>query len=181
MQNSSSLQTFWKAKSKMALILDRDNTLTRDSGYSYIFDSNAVLAPALDFLIFCSQVDVQLHIATNQGGVALGKFSQHESERFNECLVEYLWSNGVKISSVVSCFHHPDAINELVRECECRKPKPGMLNAILEKNDILTADALMVGDSVSDVEAAEAAGIHSVRIQSASSWRLAREWVETRC
>ena len=73
---------------------------------------------------------------------------------------------GAIIDKFYYCPHHPtEAVGEYLRECECRKPAPGMvLRAIAEWEPDLTR-SFMLGDKPSDMEAAQAAGVRGVLYQ----------------
>lgn len=111
---------------------------------------------------------VVLAIATNQPGPAKGQFSRAAVERTNAALVDSLAREGIPIASVEVCYHHPQggpgAEQGLVFECECRKPKPGLLLALIERLALDPARTIMIGDSASDVVAARAAGIHAALV-----------------
>ena len=106
-----------------------------------------------------------LAIATNQPGSAKGQATRAQIERTNQALLARLAEAGVAIAAIEVCFHHPvggpggDA--ELVRACECRKPRPGMLTALLARLGADAEASWMIGDSPVDVEAGRAAGLRT--------------------
>ncbi|HEV3189846.1 MAG TPA: HAD-IIIA family hydrolase [Polyangiaceae bacterium] len=106
-----------------------------------------------------------LCIATNQPGPAKGQFSVEAVRRTNRALTERLTHEGVRIAAIEVCMHHPgggpggDPL--LLQSCECRKPKPGMLNALVQRLGAVRADSWMIGDSASDIEAGHAAGLRT--------------------
>jgi len=153
-----------------ALILDRDGTLIafglnpqgeQDSAY---FVSQLELYPGAAELLrpFC-EAGVPIFLATNQPGISKGHFSLEELDAFHAELSRRLSAAGVKLAGIFSCTHHPvgkqggDPL--YVRECECRKPKPGLLQAIAQAHGIDLSQAVMIGDSAADEGAAQAAGI----------------------
>jgi D-glycero-D-manno-heptose 1,7-bisphosphate phosphatase len=102
-----------------------------------------------------------LTIATNQPAPAKGQFSAEAVLRTNGALVERLSKEGVHIVAVEVCMHHPDGgeggDRSLVVPCACRKPKAGMLDAIVDRLGADRARSWMIGDSSSDIEAGRAA------------------------
>jgi D-glycero-D-manno-heptose 1,7-bisphosphate phosphatase len=109
-----------------------------------------------------------LAIATNQPAPAKGQFSVQAVRRTNEALLERLASRGVNVGALEVCLHHPEGASsgdpELVRACDCRKPKPGMLTSILERFGADRSRSWMIGDSMGDIEAGRAAGVRTALV-----------------
>jgi D-glycero-D-manno-heptose 1,7-bisphosphate phosphatase len=103
-----------------------------------------------------------LAIATNQPGPAKGQMSAAAVERTNRALVEKLATHGVRISDLEVCMHHPQGGSggdpTLARSCDCRKPKPGLLLALLRRLDGDASLSWMIGDGAADLEAGRANG-----------------------
>lgn len=152
-------------------ILDRDGTLIdvvrhEDTGVVTVAfhpDQLRILPGAVEGLQALQKAGYRLAIATNQPGPAKGQFSADAVARTNTALVRQLSGHGIDISATEACLHHPqggpggDA--SLVRACDCRKPRAGMLNTLIDKLSADRGDSWMIGDSVSDLEAGAAAGI----------------------
>lgn len=153
------------------VILDRDGTLidlVRD-------DDNGVVCPAfhpshlrflpgvLEGLALLRDAGFVFALATNQPGPAKGQYSVAAVERTNDALRELLGARGIELSAVEACIHHPEGgpggDPQLIRECECRKPKPGMLLSAMARCGWGPADTWMIGDSRADLEAGRAAGV----------------------
>lgn len=156
-----------------AILLDRDGTLidvVRDEETGTInvafHPSQLRLLPwVLDGLALLREAGFVFAIATNQPGPAKGQITATAVERTNAALVAALGKAGITIEAVRACLHHPqgrpggDAM--LVKACDCRKPKPGLLRGLMADFGLDPARTWMVGDAMSDVEAAHAAGIRS--------------------
>jgi D-glycero-D-manno-heptose 1,7-bisphosphate phosphatase len=154
-------------------ILDRDGTIIdvlRDEETGAITvafhpDHLRFLPGSLEGLRALADAGYTLAIATNQPAPAKGQFSADAVRRTNDALVERLSNEGIRIAAVEACMHHPsggaggDA--SLVRACDCRKPKAGMLDAIVARLGADRAGSWMLGDSTSDVEAGRAAGLRA--------------------
>lgn len=143
-----------------ALILDRDGVINEDHEY--------VSAPAdFDFLdgIFelCQRAQnagFLLVVITNQSGVARGYYSEWAVARLHAWMRAQFRGRGIHIARVFYCPHHPDVGNQdYRRDCDCRKPAPGMIVAAQKDLDLDLAESVLVGDKPSDMQAAEAAGV----------------------
>lgn len=142
-----------------AAFLDRDGTIVDQSGgFLNSVDQMAAasfLPGAVDALRRLEEIGYQLHIVTNQGGVGAGYLTELVLCEMHLVLFERLKYEGVKISSIKSCKHKPDA------GCECRKPKPGMLVSIAHRFQIDLPSSIMIGNDPTDVAAGVAAGCKS--------------------
>ncbi len=153
-----------------ALFLDRDGTLvpmvlgpdgTQDSPY---FASQMELFPGLGKLLApWIQARVPVFVVTNQPGIAKGHFTVRDLDKAHSHLLELMANEGIPVRDIASCIHHPagkvggDPI--LIRSCECRKPKPGMILQLAAKYGIDLSKAVYIGDSEVDEKAAKAAGV----------------------
>jgi D-glycero-D-manno-heptose 1,7-bisphosphate phosphatase len=165
-------------------ILDRDGTIVdvvRDEETGAVTvafhpDHLRLLPGAIEGMRALAGAGYVLAIATNQPAPAKGQFSADAVRRTNEALVEHLSSEGVVVAAVEACMHHPqggpggDA--SLVRACECRKPKGGMLDAIVARLGADRSRSWMLGDSSSDVQAARAAGLRAGLVFATSRCEL---------
>lgn len=154
-----------------AIFLDRDGTLidtVRDEelgALSVAFHPNQIriLPGVVTGLRLLQDAGFVLAIATNQPGPAKGQFSREAVTKTNQALVDALAREGITIAGVKVCMHHPEGgpggDASLVGPCACRKPKPGMLLELIAELQADAGASWMVGDSTSDVEAAEAAGV----------------------
>jgi D-glycero-D-manno-heptose 1,7-bisphosphate phosphatase len=154
-------------------ILDRDGTLidvVRDEetgAVTVAFHPNQIrlLSGAVEGLRKLQDAGFLLAIATNQPAPAKGQFSADAVRRTNDALVARLADEGVRIAAVEVCMHHPDGgpggDASLVQRCDCRKPRPGMLNAVLTRLGADRRASWMVGDSSGDLEAGRAAGVRT--------------------
>jgi D-glycero-D-manno-heptose 1,7-bisphosphate phosphatase len=110
----------------------------------------------------------ELVIVTNQPYVARGTITEQDVEDANQWVMNNIESSGgPKILSAQYCPHHPNA--DLVKyrtDCECRKPRPGMLTTAAEQHGISLPDSFMIGDRMTDVAAATAAGCTAVLIDA---------------
>lgn len=157
-------------------ILDRDGTIidiVRDEetgAISVAFhpDQLRLLAGAVDGMRALQDAGFVLAIATNQPAPAKGQFSADAVRHTNDALVARLAGEGVRIAAVEVCMHHPDGgaggDPTLVRRCDCRKPRPGMLNALVGRLGVERTDSWMIGDGAGDLEAGRAAGLRTALV-----------------
>jgi D-glycero-D-manno-heptose 1,7-bisphosphate phosphatase len=158
------------------IILDRDGTLidvVRDDetgtvSVAFHPDHLRLLPGVVDGLRSLAAAGYGFAIASNQPGPAKGQISKAAVERTNRALLDMLASAGIEIATVEVCMHHPrggsggDA--SLVGECDCRKPKPGLLLAAMQKASFDPARTWMIGDSTADVLAARAANVRAALV-----------------
>jgi D-glycero-D-manno-heptose 1,7-bisphosphate phosphatase len=154
-------------------IFDRDGTIVdvvRDEETGSVTvafhpDQLRLLPGAIEGMRAMAAAGYVLAIATNQPAPAKGQFSAGAVHRTNDALVELLRKEGVVIAALEACMHHPqggpggDA--SLVVDCSCRKPRGGMLDAIVARLDADRSRSWMLGDSVGDLQAARAAGLRA--------------------
>jgi D-glycero-D-manno-heptose 1,7-bisphosphate phosphatase len=133
------------------LVLDRDNTLIWDKGYTFKINDFLIIEENIEYLIKLQKIGWGFVVFTNQSAIARGLCSEDDVENFNAHLVEGFAKRGVYISAVVYCRH--------LRFCFCRKPSPGMLYRILLETRIPREKVVVLGDKQSDVNASERLGI----------------------
>ena len=141
------------------VILDRDGVIN--------FDSPQYIKSAAEFLPIPGSIEAiarlykegfKIYVATNQAGLAKGKFEQEALDAMHRKLNTLVNEAGAKIEHIFYCPHHPD------ENCRCRKPKPGMLLEIIEHAGIPVGEIDFVGDSIKDIEAAYAANVNPVLV-----------------
>jgi len=165
-------------------ILDRDGTVidvVRDEetgAISVAFhpDHIRLLPGAAEGMRALEDAGYALALATNQPAPAKGQFSAQAVHRTNAALVVRLAAEGVHVAAVEVCMHHPDGgpggDPALVQRCECRKPKPGMLTALLARLGGDVGSTWMIGDGAGDLEAGRAAGVHTALVFAANRCEL---------
>ena len=102
---------------------------------------------------------------SNQPGVAKGKCDLDFLDKATDFIRSKLLQQNAFIDDVYYCLHHPDAVNEAYRIiCECRKPKPGLLFQAAQDHEIDLSRSYMIGDRITDIVAAEAAGCEAILV-----------------
>jgi D-glycero-D-manno-heptose 1,7-bisphosphate phosphatase len=169
---------------RKAVFLDRDGTLidvVRDEEIGAITvafhpDQIRFLPGVLDGLRLLRDAGYVFGIATNQPAPAKGQFSRAAVERTNAALVEKLAAEGIVIEKLAVCMHHveggPGGDPSLKGDCDCRKPKPGLVNQLLAAMKIAPENAWVIGDSSGDVDAGRAAGVKTALVFSTTRCEL---------
>jgi D-glycero-D-manno-heptose 1,7-bisphosphate phosphatase len=143
-----------------AVVLDRDGVLNRDSGHvgsPAEFEWNQDAVAAVSWL---NAQGIPVVLTTNQAGIAKGLYTEADFRALTEWIDAELASHGAHLDGVYYCPHHPTEGDSPYRvECECRKPKPGLLLEALADLGVAPSACVMIGDRDSDRAAAEAAGV----------------------
>ncbi len=143
-----------------AIFLDRDGVINYDHGYVYKI-SDFIFIP--DVFEACKQFTdsgYQLIIITNQSGIARGYYSEHDFHLLNQWMLQQFKLNAVNITAVYYCPHHPvDGSGKYKIECNCRKPKPGMILQAVQEYQINLSQSILIGDNLRDIKAGKAAGV----------------------
>jgi D-glycero-D-manno-heptose 1,7-bisphosphate phosphatase len=151
-----------------AVFLDRDGVLIPDTGYPDDPHAISLLAGVGEALRVLRAAGWRLVVASNQSGVARGKFTLERLEQIHDRLRDLLAAEGVTLDALYYCPHHPEGRPPFDVACDHRKPAPGMLRSAAKRMGLDLAACWMVGDKESDVEAAHAVGCRAVRLGAAS-------------
>ncbi len=99
--------------------------------------------------------------------VTIGYYSEENMALFNQGVRETLDRDGAHIDAMYYCPHHPDArIKKYRLECNCRKPKPGMLKKAEKELNIELKASFMIGDKLTDIEAGRNAGCKTIMVKT---------------
>lgn len=148
------------SNNKRAIFLDRDGVINVDNGYVSVVDDFEFIDGVIEALQALKEKGYLLVIITNQSGIARGYFSEEQFHTLTEWMDWSLADRGVDLDGVYYCPHHAeDGIGEYKVDCDCRKPKAGMLNEAIEELGIDITQSILVGDKASDIQAGIAAGI----------------------
>ena len=146
-----------------AVFLDRDGVLNKEMGdYVCKLEDFHVLEQNIEPLKTLQDKGYLLIVATNQGGLAKGWYTEEELGKMHAQLKDIYGKHGVEFTDIFYCPHHPD----FTGDCDCRKPKPGMLLRGIEKYNIDPAQSYFIGDRERDVIAGTAAGVKGILINS---------------
>ncbi|MFD1804991.1 D-glycero-beta-D-manno-heptose 1,7-bisphosphate 7-phosphatase [Pasteurella oralis] len=144
---------------KKAIFLDRDGTLNLDHGYVHEIDQFKFITGSIEALQQLKQMGYLLILVTNQSGIARGYFSEEQFLQLTEWMDWSLADRGVDLDGIYYCPHHIEGKGEYKKECNCRKPKSGMLLQAIKELDIDPTRSVMIGDKVEDILAGKGANI----------------------
>ncbi|MDT3405297.1 D-glycero-alpha-D-manno-heptose-1,7-bisphosphate 7-phosphatase [Mucilaginibacter terrae] len=157
-----------------AVFLDKDGTLIPDIPYNVDPALITIQPDAIEGLQRLQQDGYKLIIISNQAGVARGLFSESMLPAVESCLRELLKVYEISLSGFYYCPHHPEGkVENYAIDCDCRKPKPGMLLKAANKHHIDLKESWMIGDILNDVEAGNRAGCKTILINNGNE----TEWL----
>ncbi|WP_296643812.1 D-glycero-beta-D-manno-heptose 1,7-bisphosphate 7-phosphatase [Roseinatronobacter sp.] len=143
-----------------AAFLDRDGVINCDHGYVYRREEFEFLPGAIVGMRRLVRAGFALIVVTNQSGIARGYYDAADFESLTGWMLNELAQAGAPVLAVYHCPHHPDGVVPgLATPCNCRKPAPGMLLRARDEHRIDMARSILIGDRVSDMAAARAAGV----------------------
>ena len=154
-----------------AIFLDRDGTMNVSKGFISKADDLELIPGTIEAIKDINKSGALAIVITNQPVIARGECSFEELHNIHNKLKTLLGEKGVFVDDIFYCPHHPDKgfegeLPELKFDCECRKPKTGMIEEAVEKYNIDLSRSYMVGDSTMDLEMARNAGIKSVLVNT---------------
>ena len=154
-----------------AIFLDRDGTMNVSKGFISKADDLELIPGTIDAIKAINKSGALAIVITNQPVIARGECSFEELHNIHNKLKTLLGEKGAFVDDIFYCPHHPDKgfegeVPELKFDCECRKPKTGMIDEAVKKYNIDLSKSYMVGDSTMDLETARNAGIKSVLVNT---------------
>jgi D-glycero-D-manno-heptose 1,7-bisphosphate phosphatase len=161
------------------VFIDRDGTLTEEVGYVNHPRRIRLLPRSAEAIRRLNAAGLPAIVATNQAGIARGYFSETMLRTVNDEMMRQLKDAGARLDGVYVCTHHPTAGAQPYRaDCECRKPKSGLLRRAAEELGLDLATSTMIGDKPSDLEAGRAVGARAVLVLTGygrGDWEYQRE------
>ncbi len=138
-----------------AVFFDRDGVLNEEVGYLWQIERFNWITGARDAVKLCNERGLLAVVVTNQSGIARGMYTARDVDVLHAFMQSSLAEVGAHIDAFYYCPHHPDFSGE----CDCRKPKPGLILRACKELDIEPAQSILFGDSERDIAAAKAAGL----------------------
>lgn len=152
---------------KRAVFIDRDGTISEEVGYINHPSRFSLFPYAAAAIQHLNENGWLAILVTNQAGVARGYFSEEMIKTVHAAMTADLESNGAKLDAIYYCAHHPSVGAPPYRfDCDCRKPKPGLISRAAQDFDVDLSQSWMVGDRYSDIELARNAALKSAFVLS---------------
>ncbi|MEX2220946.1 MAG: HAD family hydrolase [Candidatus Rokuibacteriota bacterium] len=145
--------------------MDRDGCLTEEVGYVNHPSRIRLLPRTAEAVRRLNRAGVAAVMVTNQAGVARGYFSEETLHAANARMVDELDAGGARLDGLYVCMHHPREGRPPYRaDCDCRKPRPGLLTRAAVELGLDLRASVMVGDKLSDVAAGHSVGAAGVLV-----------------
>lgn len=161
-----------------AVFLDRDGVLNEDSGYVHRVETFTWIEGAREAVRRLRELGYLTVLVTNQSGIARGLYGLAQFEALQRHIARQLSDAGGALDAVYYCPHLPGGVVAPYGvECDCRKPRPGMLLRAAQELRLDLSRSLMIGDKQSDMDAARAAGVRGILFAGGSLLRFVDEHV----
>ena len=159
------------ANKQKAIFLDRDGTINEYVGFLRKEEDFRLIPGVSEAIKKINNSGYLAIVVTNQPVIARGEVTEEELEEIHKKMETLLGLDGAYIDDIYYCPHHPDKgfegeIPELKIECDCRKPKTGMLEKAAREHNIDLSSSIMIGDSTLDIKMAENAGMQSILLKT---------------
>jgi D-glycero-D-manno-heptose 1,7-bisphosphate phosphatase len=145
---------------RRAVFLDRDGVINEERAFVHRIEDFIFVPGSVDALRRFKEAGYLLVVITNQSGIARGHYSEADYGTLTRHMQEQLAASGVQLDAVEFCPHLPEApILRYRLECDCRKPRPGMIVRAINALNIDACASILIGDRASDIEAGRRAGV----------------------
>jgi D-glycero-D-manno-heptose 1,7-bisphosphate phosphatase len=146
--------------SRAAVFLDRDGTISEDVGYLNDVSQFRMFPFAAGAIRKLNDANLPVIVVTNQSGVGRGFFAESLVHTVHEVMTQQLAAAGAHLTAIYYCPHTSDD------DCDCRKPKPGMIRKAAREHSVDLAKSFVIGDRYGDVELAQANGGRGVLVRT---------------
>ena len=148
-----------------AVFLDKDGTISHDKGYIDHPSKVELFPNSAKAIQLLNNSGLKVCIVSNQAGIARGYFGEDMLQSIDKTLQRKLLANHAYYDAVYYCPHHPDHGHyPYKKDCDCRKPNPGMLLKASDEYGLDLKESYMVGDKDSDLEAGRRAGCKTILV-----------------
>ena len=152
------------------IVLDRDGVINEDSDdYIKTADEWIPIEGSLEAIATLTARGYRLAVATNQSGLARGLFDEYALANIHQKLFASVEDKGGLIEGIFFCPHGPD------ESCSCRKPGTGLLTRIEQELGVSLAGQAFVGDSLTDLHAAQSFNMRAVLVRTGKGAETERQ------
>jgi len=149
----------------VGLFLDRDGTINEEVDFVTSANELHLIEGSAAAIREANELGLKVIIITNQSGVARGLLTEQQLLEIHKELLDKLDDLGAHIDAIYYCPHHPEApLAEYRVECECRKPKGGMLESAATEFSLELARCFVIGDRMIDVQTGNNTGASSILV-----------------
>ena len=150
-----------------AVFIDRDGTINEQMGYVNHISRFVLLPGTAEGIRLLNRHQYLAIIVSNQSGVARGYFPMELIDRVHAHMKDLLAKEGANIDGIFFCPHYPRGIvPEYSVECDCRKPRTGLVQKACEEFDIDMKNSYVIGDRCSDIELAERSNLQGIMVKT---------------
>lgn len=150
-----------------AVFIDRDGTINEQMGYINHLSRFHLIPGVADAIRLLNKNDFLAIIITNQSGVARGYFTMELLYEVHSLMIETLRRDGANIDAVFFCPHYPGGkVPEYSHECDCRKPRTGLIDQARDAFNIDMSRSYLVGDHTTDLELAHHCNLEGIMVRT---------------
>ncbi|HEY8226468.1 MAG TPA: HAD family hydrolase [Pyrinomonadaceae bacterium] len=150
-----------------AVFIDRDGTISEEVGYVNHPSRFQLYPYSIEAIKLLNRNNWLAIVVTNQAGVARGYFSEEVVKQIHNELNQKMSDSSARVDAIYYCAHHPTVGEPPYRlDCDCRKPKAGLIDRAAKDFAIDLGSSWMIGDRYSDIELARNARLHSAFVLS---------------
>ena len=149
-------------RNKKAVFLDRDGVINKNLDNDYVkkWDEFEFLSRSKEAISILTDANWDVVVISNQAGVGKGIMSAQAVEEINARMVKQIQDHGGAVKAVYYCPHRSD------EDCECRKPKPGMLFRAADEFDVELSSSYLIGDNITDIQAGAQVGCTTILVKT---------------
>ncbi len=158
------------------ILLDRDGVINHDSDdYIKSTDEWHPITGSLEAIALLNQHDYKVVVITNQSGLARGYYNEATLAEIHKKMRQLTAEKGGTIEAIYYCPHAP------TDNCDCRKPKPGLLKQFAKENNVSLRNIYFIGDKLSDIQAALAANAKPMLVKTVREQDLLKNNPDINC
>ncbi|MBI4810172.1 MAG: D-glycero-beta-D-manno-heptose 1,7-bisphosphate 7-phosphatase [Ignavibacteriales bacterium] len=149
----------------IGIFLDRDGTINHEVDFLRLPTDLKLIEGSAAAIQEANKLGWKVFIITNQSGIARGILTEEQLRHIHKVLIEKLEANGAAIDAIYYCPHHPEVGQPPYRmECDCRKPKIGMLKYAVNDFNISLQNSFIIGDKLIDIQTGNNSGMTSILV-----------------
>ena len=143
-----------------AAFLDRDGIINKDYGYVHKINEFVFEDGIFDLIKIFMNLNYKIFIITNQSGIARGYYDEKDLFLLHDYMIKVFLENNITITDLYYCPHLvTSSLEPYAIDCNCRKPKPGMIIKAAADYNVDLKNSVLIGDNLTDVEAGRRAGV----------------------